>query len=315
MDIYKLTRRFCSIFGNYSPGIIKMLYQRSYEALKSNDLYGNDEYLKEKIYKLFEDTLSKSISRVMGKKLNLVIKHASENTFSAADLSKFIDRLQVEKLKVKIAFVDYVDTMTPSVKFAGMGNDYDIHGLIVQELRNCSRQHKIPIITATQMKRGAENPNMMLTNSDIGDSIKKLRFSDFLYLFRQDCTKNVFDSDLKTSVMSNDMLDKSGNVVPEVKKLYDDITDDTIPLTMKISKSKDSKRDEIKYLIFAKSNLRIYNSLKEYLSDMRDLHINSNQLEKEINALVNDSISTISNDFEDDLVDDELICAFDQVDL
>lgn len=153
MDIYKLTRRFCSIFGNYNPSIVKMLYQRSYEALKSNDLYGNDEYLKEKICKLFENTLSKSISKVMGKKLNLVIKHASENTFSASDLSKFIDRLQVEKLKVKIAFVDYVDTMTPSVGYMGLGNDYDIHGLIVQELRNLSRQHKIPVITATQIGR------------------------------------------------------------------------------------------------------------------------------------------------------------------
>jgi hypothetical protein len=53
-----------------------------------------------------------------------------------------------------------------------------IQSQIVQELRNLSRAHKLPIITATQNAKISENMNVSLDNSQIGDSYKKVRYAD-----------------------------------------------------------------------------------------------------------------------------------------
>lgn len=175
-DIQHLSKRLCSIFGNYKAEVVSSLYKKSYDALKANRLCNSDNNLPSKIEQMFDNLLKSTIANTTNGKVNFTCMYFPENTFSPGDLSKLIDQHKMEGFNTKLVFLDYVDTMTPTVNVSNM-SDYDKHGIIIQELRNLSRNHKVPVITATQNARSSENLQSALNNSAIGDKFYNVTFS------------------------------------------------------------------------------------------------------------------------------------------
>jgi hypothetical protein len=85
----------------------------------------NNETIITSLQKMFKNLLKASLLKVTQGKCSLVIKHCNENTFSPGDLGRFIDRLKVEGYKTKLVFVDYIDTMQPTMSAFGNMKEYD----------------------------------------------------------------------------------------------------------------------------------------------------------------------------------------------
>lgn len=90
------------------------------------------------------------------------------------------------------------------------------------------------------------------------------------------------------------------SISPEVLAIKDRLADVLVPLEIKITKSKDSEKNKSRFLLFCKENLRIYNNIDEYIQDAPMLKINSSKLEKDIDLLINQAItSVVTTDFMD----------------
>jgi len=147
----------------------------------------------------------------------------------------------------------------------------------MQELRNIARALDIPIITATQNTRNSEDAQE-LANSQLGDSIKKLRYTDYLYMGRMS-TRTFLDSDVvKDVILPNKNVDPSN---PILQNLFDILK----PFETKIMKAKDGKKNIKKYMLFCTENLRIYNNIHEYLDDRKEYNINSAWLGQQMDEL------------------------------
>ena len=296
-DIKILLKRVLSIFGNYDATIIKYLYKQANESLSSID---SDNMLKTKFIKLMNDTINNAIYKKTGKHVTLVIKHAEENVFSGADLSNFILKLNTEnQLTVKLVLNDYIDVMTPS---HNKTNDtYKDQGTITQELRTVSRLFSIPIITATQNNRSAEtNMQYAQSNSDVGDSYLKIRYSDIVIMLRMmDSIKDIFDDCVQRDCFSNEQYldDNNTQLSPQLLKYKEQLITELIPMEFKITKSKNSSKGRSKFMLFCKRNLKIYDNLNAYIKDIKDLNSNSKKLKEEIDTLRDLSISCASDDF------------------
>jgi replicative DNA helicase len=294
-DVMKLTRRLISIFGNINQDSLRSLYRRSYECIKTVQ-DNNTNNILEKLKNIINKTLINSILSVTQSKVNLAIKHSSENIFSPNDLTKFIDRLRVEGYNVKVAIIDYLDVMSPSIYRTSFDNTYSIQGQITQELRNVSKNYKIPIITATQSIRAAEDEDYDQDNKSIGDSYLKVRYSDFIYFCRMYTrTKQVDDQSLINYLFPDDNswsqnTKTSGRLKKEILDIIDNLKLELYPFEIKISKSKEGGRDNIEYQVFSKNNLRIYDTIPQYILDMSNLKKNTNSLDSEIRSLINLSI-------------------------
>ena len=106
-DIFKLFRRFSSIFGNYKHSTLKKLFKKSYELTKiDSDEETSKSTVEEKIQAIFLNVIYTSVLKTTNEKVGIVLKHCSENTFSPADLGRFIDQIAVDGYKVKMAVVD-----------------------------------------------------------------------------------------------------------------------------------------------------------------------------------------------------------------
>jgi len=167
-DIHKLLRRFISIFGNKNSEIVRQLFIKSSEIMKS---YKNEDksFISNEVSKVLTDLINSSILGTKNRKCKLILKHCSENSFSMADAKKFIDNLKLNGITTKILFIDYIDVMIPSNVKHSNYNDYDAHGEIIQEMRVASRNYAIPIISITQNTRESENMNQSMGNNLVGD--------------------------------------------------------------------------------------------------------------------------------------------------
>lgn len=294
MDINKLFRRFASIFGNYKYKSLKNLFKKSYELLKIDQ--DENLSLKSNIKKMFMNVVTSSIIKKTGEKVGLVLKHCNENTFSANDLGRFIDQLKVEGYIVKLVFADYVDVMAASINRYSSYNDYDSQGQIVQELRALSRLYKLPVITASQNKREAENSMMEMNNNLIGDSIKKIRYSDFVYMCRMRKDLDIFSSPVKEHILEYNQI-KNG-LDNSTLSIRDQLSSKLVPFEVKITKAKESEKDQVVFLLFCKDNLKIYNNLYEYLQDSKKIEYNSKKLDNDIDLLSNMTMIDLDNNFD-----------------
>ena len=173
--------------------------------------------------------------------------------------------------------------MTPTSKNFSGGDEYVSQGQIVQEMRMLARNYSLPIITITQNVRSSENHEQKMSNQLIGDSIKKVRYADFIYMIRQR-----FDLDLLSEQVKQDVIDPNSNESfnlslmdvssPEFKEL--------IPFEIKITKAKEGKKDVSKYHLFNGGNLRIYNTLNEFFADLPEF--------KKINKNLGDTINLLN---------------------
>ena len=119
-------------------------------------------------------------------------------------------------------------------------------------------------------------------------------------MMRQDTFKDPFDPALKQYVIPAEYKINSDQISPEILKLQDQICEDLIPIEIKITKTKDAGKDEMRYLLFCKQNLRMYNDLGEYIADLPKLEHGSKRLAQDVNMLTNMAVSSVSEDFADD---------------
>ncbi len=296
-DIYKLMRRIFSIFGNYDSKIIRNLFIETSTIVKSQkykDIVSSEKY------KIIDNIISKiyneSIQNITANKNNnsdkikIVLKHCSENTFSPEDVIKFIDTLHMNGYNVRLLMVDYLDVMIPSKALSHKADDYYAQGQIVHELRTISRNYKIPVITITQNTRSSEDLSQALNNTMLGDSIKKLRYTDYLYMIRQRK-----DLDLFGEVIKNDVNFITGE---DDKSIFTNTNQEDfsylIPVEIKITKAKEGEKDVKKFHLFNKRNLRIYDNMQQNVTDMKLLKTKSEVLQKEIDQMM--LYSKIEND-------------------
>lgn len=265
-DIFKLLRRFLSIFGNIDSEAIKALMVRTSALFKkhNNTDISSNTGLNEEFKKIFTELLSESILRITNQKVRIIIKHSSENTFTSSDLTRIIDDNNVRGNKVKMAFVDYVDVMVPSALGGNYTeNDYFAHGQIIHELRLAARNYGLPIISITQNTRESENSQQSMGNNLIGDSYKKVRYSDYIYMIRMRD-----DLDVMADQVKKDVTTDHSNVS------FQDVTGTTAnastPFEIKITKAKEGKKNKVKFHIFCGKNLRIYDTIDELYAEMAE---------------------------------------------
>ena len=141
------------------------------------------------------------------------------------------------------------------------------------------------------------------SNKLIGDSYKKIRYSDFIYMMRMREDKNFLSEGVRDQVVAKKKSTEGipqDSISPEVLAIKDRLYDVLIPLEIKITKSKDSEKNKSRFLLFCKENLRIYNNIDEYIKDAPTLKVASSRLEKDIEMMINQAITTVvSTDFMD----------------
>jgi len=295
-DIKKLLRRLCSIFGNYKSEVIKRMYVQGHQCIKNNN---NDNNIKHRFTDIMSGVIKHSIYTKTKDKVQLIVKHCNENVFSAGDLSKFIDTIRVESgVNIKMVIIDYLDVMTPTVHNSG-GDTYLNQGTITQELRSLTRIHKLPILTATQNKRGSENVQYRQSTVDIGDSHLKLRYSDYWIMNRMDSSKDPFTPIVQKYCFNQNHYTGKDQIDPQILKLKDQICEDLIPFDSEIVKSKDGGKGVQRFMLFCKHNLRIYDNIQQYLDDINTLNTNSKRLNDDLDILTDMSVSSVGDDYED----------------
>ena len=140
-----------------------------------------------------------------------------------------------------------MDTMTLTTSVFGNAKEYDTQGQITQELRILSRIHGIPVISPTQNQRDSEDVTKLMTNKLIGDSYKKIRYSDFIYMLRMREDKNFLSEGVREQVVIKKQASEGvipDAVSPEILSIKDRLYDTLVPLEVKITKSKDSEKNK-----------------------------------------------------------------------
>jgi len=296
-DIYKLSRRIISIFGNNDTKSIKKLYMKSAEVYNDPSTSAN---IHNEARQLFHDVVTESVISYTDGVCKLAIKHSNENSFSVGDIRKFIDKQKLNGYVVKAVFVDYIDVMIPSAG-TGANNDYDNHGSIVQEMRAASRHYSVPFITITQNGRGSENTMQELTNGSIGDSYKKVRLADNIFMVRQRRDLDVLSEAVKNDIMTNS---KDISLSSLANSEY---IDNIIPMECKITKAKEGGAGVLKFHIFSTINLRIYDTLDEFFKDMEELKLKSKALNDRIDVLGSSSNVFGGSPIEENILDNIII--------
>jgi replicative DNA helicase len=304
-DIYKLTRRLLSIFGNINPKIAKKLFVHCSELIKQNEEIDiKSQSIKNAILKLLERIINSAIHSITKDRVRLFIVHSNEHGFCMNDASTLIDRKKAEGYNVKALFVDYIDCLAVSNKVSAKNggsspDTYVNQGLIVQEMRLVSRQQKIPVITVTQNGKLSENTQQDLNNALIGDSYLKVRYCDFLLMMRQELDKTIADPAVMKDIMPQNVQ------ITDLASL--EYQSELIPLFIKITKAKEGNKGN-RYHIFNRLNLRIYDNFEEIKQDMDEYKLISAELIKEI-----ESVGLVLNDsflFDETPSGDELDISF-----
>jgi hypothetical protein len=136
-----------------------------------------------------------------------------------------------------------------------------------------------------------------MNNSLIGDSYKKVRFSDTIIMIRQR-----EDLDLISDIVKKDVI-KAENTSVISASISDVYYKDIIAFEVAITKAKEGSRSPSKFHLFSRTNLRIYDEFDKLKNDLTDIENNSiNLLQKiEIAGFGNDISASI---FEDNFIDE-----------
>lgn len=286
MDIYKLQRRFGSILGNVDQTIPKQMYISISNLLKNQ----SDDYSINNIKNLFKNFIDTSLYETVGKYVPFVLNHFREQ-ITPTTVKQLIDYYDSKKMKVRAVFIDYMDCMTPSNSKYTDYTDYNSHGILTQELRNLAQEYLVPVITITQAIRGTENADFM-TNDNIGDSIKKVRYADYIYMVRLRRDLALLSDEVKSHVINPQ--DLQDNTATTFTDLQNQNNDKLIPFEIKITKAKDGDRDMVRYHVFSGHNLRIYQWLNEYYADVPIMKNNISKLNAAI-EMAQTNIGSISD--------------------
>lgn len=304
-DIIKTTRKFMSIFGNYDYQEIRNLFKKVHEffsEVKKNDSPELTKSAQNTISDLFKGILDESIVKTTKGNLKIVFKYAPENTFSAGDLTRQIETYKMQGINVKYVIIDYLDVMKPTLAIGdSQSDDYNKLGIITQELRTLSRLYGVPVITASQTTREGDNVQRTMTNSQMGESWKKVKFSDFIYMQRIRHDLNIFDEDVKDDVYNKDSKDYGTSDSLKIIELEKELTKNLLPIEMTVTKSKEQGRGYSRYLLFCTKNLRIYNYIDEYIKDMIEFEKLNNALRMKIKNTIN--LAMLNNEVMNDIIE------------
>lgn len=276
-QIFKFSKRLVSVFGNYDNYFVKNTFDNvhsTFKKQKSTDISGpEDDRLARKVLR---EMFSSTISETTNGKVQFIFKHADENSMSCSQISKFIDMLAMNNIKVKALFIDYLDCLVPNNMSYSSYEDYNSQGVITQDMRSLSKQYSMPIISVTQNSKVSLDNKRELSSDMIGDSYKKVRYADYILMVRLR-----EDLDLLSDGVKQDLrfTDDKGNGF--ASGMYAGTYSQSIqPFEVKIVKAKDGKKDVRKFHLYNWINLRLYSSYNEYVKDI---------------PLIKDSLSSISN--------------------
>jgi hypothetical protein len=191
---------------------------------------------------------------------------------------------------------------SPSLSKYTNYDDYNTQGLIVQDFRNIAKNYKIPVISATQNKRESEILTKALSNEQVGDSYKKIRYGDFVYMCRKhDPQKGgltIFSDEVSRFVLT-DKHKSNGALDPSILKIKDELEKYLKPFEVTITKSKESAKGQRTFMLFCDQTLTIYNNLEEYLIDSPIIKNNTESLKKDFERISNMSFAEVSDMFGD----------------
>lgn len=133
-DLIKTIRKFMSIFGNYDYNIIREMYRKTHEFFNEIKKDGNPSNLdkgKEVINGLFNEILNESIVKTTKGNLKIIFKYAPENTLSAGDITKQIEKYKHSGINIKYLIIDYLDVMKPTLLSLSNIDEYNTLGMNV----------------------------------------------------------------------------------------------------------------------------------------------------------------------------------------
>lgn len=171
----------------------------------------------------------------------LFIKDYPAGSFSPLMLEQLIESYKIEKnIEFDIVFVDYVGLMKSDLVSPAAGL-YSYIKSIGEETRAVARKVHVPIVSASQLNRGATNNVDGADNSNVSDSMGTVMTADFmLFLLQNDemkerkeiickVTKNRFTGFTDSWMMNvdyehmrfNDMLVQGQSDVGEIAEILD----------------------------------------------------------------------------------------------
>lgn len=288
-DTIKTTRKFMAIFGNYDYRLIRDLYKKIHEFFITIKKSNNNELInqaKEIVTNLFKDVLDDSIVKTKKGDLKIIFKYAPENTLSAGDITKQLELYKHQGINIKYIIIDYLDVMKPTLNINNVSDDYNTAGYITQELRTLSRLYGIPVITASQTTRAGDDVQKSMNNSLIGESWKKIKFSDFVYMQRIRDDINILSPEVASKILKpNSKYDNTDS--PHILSIKDELIDVLKPIEITVTKSKEQGKGYSTFMLFCVKNLRIYNTIDEYVDDMIEFNKLNKKLKQKIDNTIN----------------------------
>ncbi|MBC8427608.1 MAG: hypothetical protein H8D97_01820 [Proteobacteria bacterium] len=281
-DKFKLLSRILSIFGNFSAIDIKEGYKYTNNIINKNpDLISVTE-------DFWNNQINESIISITnnnGKTCKLIIMHGDENEFSMTNINKFIDQRKMEGTIIKFVAIDYIDVMCAAhSNYSSTHDDYNLHGDIVHDMKQCAKSRGIPILTISQNNRGSEDIQIEQTNSNMGGSIKKIRYADLIIMIRQD---NKNDIKNNSTIGKHTNIGGLTNVTVPIR-----LIEDSIPFEVSITKNKSGDLAPVRYHIFSKQNLKIHSDAVTYFKEMQECDKKSSSMRTKLGA-IEDSTLTI----------------------
>ena len=139
----------------------------------------------DKLKTMSEEAVKFRFNKVMSKTQGqLYIKEFPADSITTLDIKRIMDQIQrTHKIKIDILFVDYLGIMS-SYRYSTKNNSsYSIGKHTAEELRSLAVQYNIPVWTAIQFNRGAENPEDAKTIGlgQISDSYGIPMGADFMF--------------------------------------------------------------------------------------------------------------------------------------
>ena len=122
--------------------------------------------------------------QINGKLGKFYIKSYPTGTFSSAQLQDLIQKFKIEKnTELDCVFVDYLGIMRSDLRTKNVGL-YEYIKAIAEELRSVAVKLNIPIISCSQLNRGAIN-STDADNSNVADSIGTNATADWMLMILQ----------------------------------------------------------------------------------------------------------------------------------
>ena len=276
------------------------MYVSASDMLRKKSVYSvGDSNATINAKRLFKQFIQESLYQTTGVHIPFALYHYRDQ-ISPSTVKQLIEFHKSRGKRVRLVYIDYMDCMTPSTSKYSEYNDYNTQGIITQELRNVAQEYLVPVITITQATRGTENADFM-TNDNIGDSIKKVRYADYIYMVRLCRGLNILSEEVKPHIMDATELQNNTTTFSD---LQNQNNSKLLPFEIKITKAKDGDRDMSRYHIFSGHNLRVHQQLSAYYVDVPAMQNNSTKLRAAINQarMSAQTMATLINSSETNLL-------------